>query len=225
MDLNIPQVVIFVMEIVGTIAFAASGAVTGIHRGLDIFGVGVLGVTTAVGGGMLRDIILGKVPEALLDPIYVLFAVLTSLAIFLFLYFKKKQNRHHPFGFLYDRIMLVMDSIGLGIFTIVGVDAGIGAGYQENTFLLVFLGTITGVGGGVARDMMVGQPPYIFVKHIYALASVLGALTSIYIFRYFGQIPAMVIGALLVIAIRFLAAHYRWNLPRIRQSRQKQWKK
>ena len=78
------------------------------------------------------------------------------------------------------------------------------------------LGTLTGVGGGLLRDMMAGQPPYIFVKHIYACASVVGAVSCVWIYRIFGQLPAMVISSLLVVVIRFLAAHYRWNLPRIR---------
>ena len=78
------------------------------------------------------------------------------------------------FRVTYDRIMLVMDSIGLGIFTVVGVNKGIQMGYIESTFLLVFLGTITGVGGGLLRDMMAGVPPYIFVRHVYACASIAG---------------------------------------------------
>ena len=212
--MDIQSLIVFCMEVAGTIAFAASGAMVGIHRGMDIFGICVLGVVTSVGGGMTRDIILGNVPGALIDPVYVVVALFTTLMVFSVFYFKRILPRGR-LGIFYERAMLVMDSIGLGIFTVVGVTTGIRYGYLDNTFLLTFLGTLTGVGGGLLRDMMAGVPPYIFVKHIYACASVAGAISCVYIYREFGQIPAMVIASLLVVLIRFLAAHYRWNLPRI----------
>ena len=207
---DLQTLIVFCMELAGTIAFAASGAMVGINCGMDIFGVCVLGVVTAVGGGMTRDMILGNVPGALIRPVYVL------VAVFLVLYFKRNVLRGKP-GELYDRAMLVMDSVGLGIFTVVGVTTGISSGYLENTFLLTFLGTLTGVGGGLLRDIMAGMPPYIFVKHIYACASVAGALCCVWIYRGFGQIPAMVVSSALVVLIRFLAAHYHWNLPRMKR--------
>ena len=212
--MDIQSLIVFCMEVAGTIAFAASGAMVGIRRGMDIFGICVLGVVTSVGGGMTRDIILGNVPGALIDPVYVVVALFTTLMVFSVFYFKRTLPRER-LGIFYERAMLVMDSIGLGIFTVVGVTTGIRYGYLDNTFLLTFLGTLTGVGGGLLRDMMAGVPPYIFVKHIYACASVAGAISCVYIYREFGQIPAMVIASLLVVLIRFLAAHYRWNLPRI----------
>ena len=212
--MDIQSLIVFCMEVAGTIAFAASGAMVGIRRGMDIFGICVLGVVTSVGGGMTRDIILGNVPGALIDPVYVVVALFTTLMVFSVFYFKRTLPRGR-LGIFYERAMLVMDSIGLGIFTVVGVTTGIRYGYLDNTFLLTFLGTLTGVGVGLLRDMMAGVPPYIFVKHIYACASVAGAISCVYIYREFGQIPAMVIASLLVVLIRFLAAHYRWNLPRI----------
>lgn len=211
---DIQALIVFCMELVGTIAFAASGAMVGINCKMDIFGVCVLGVVTAVGGGMTRDVILGNVPGALIRPVYVLVAVFTALLVFVVLYFKRNALRGKS-GEVYDRAMLVMDSVGLGIFTVVGVTTGISNGYLENTFLLTFLGTLTGVGGGLLRDMMAGVPPYIFVKHIYACASVAGALCCVWIYRGFGQIPAMVVSSALVVLIRFLAAYYHWNLPRM----------
>ena len=208
--------IVFYMEIIGTIAFAASGAMTGIHRGMDIFGVCVLGVVTAVGGGMTRDMILGNIPGALVRPVYVMVAVASALLVFSVLYFRSGLLQGKP-GLLYDRAMFIMDSVGLGIFTVMGVMTGIQNGYPDNTFLLVFLGTLTGVGGGLLRDIMAGVPPYIFVKHIYACASVVGALSCVWIYRAFGQTPSMVISALLIILIRFLAAYFHWNLPHIKQ--------
>lgn len=210
--MNIQDSIIFCMEILGTIAFAASGAMVGIRKRMDIFGICVLGVVTAVGGGMTRDVILGKLPSALQKPVYVEVSVATALAIFILLYVKQ-DLLSGKMGTFYDKAMLIMDSVGLGIFTTLGVMTGIDNGYEWNSFLLVFIGMLTGVGGGLMRDMMAGEEPYIFVKHIYACASLVGALGCVWIYREWGRLPAVFIGAFIVMAIRFLAAHYRWNLP------------
>ena len=162
-------------------------------------------------------IILGIVPPGMFqNPIYTIVATVTSCIVFAIMYWKQEllegENR-----LVYDKIMLVMDSVGLGVFTVMGVDKGITEGYMGRTFFLVFLGTVTGVGGGLIRDMMAGVPPYIFVRHIYACASIVGAIVYVWIYRLWGSVPAMVIGTVVVILIRYLAAHYRWNLPRLRR--------
>ena len=209
------SIITFFMEMAGTVAFAASGAMVGVERNMDIFGVSVLGVVTAVGGGMIRDIVLGIIPpNVFINPVYALVATITSCLVFLVFYWKRQLLEGHM-RLTYDRVMLVMDSIGLGIFTVVGVNTGIRSGYMDNVFLLVFLGTITGVGGGLMRDMMAGVPPYIFVKHIYACASIVGAVVCVYMNRFVGNVEAMVVACFVVILIRYLAAHYRWNLPRL----------
>ena len=158
------SIVTFVMEMAGSVAFAASGAMVGVERNMDIFGVSVLGVATAVGGGMIRDIVLGIIPPAVFtNPVYALVSVLASCIVFFIFYFKRELLQGHRRE-TYDKIMLAMDSVGLGIFTVVGVNTGIRQGYMDNVFLLVFLGTITGVGGGLLRDMMASVPPYYFCK-------------------------------------------------------------
>ena len=207
------SIITFFMEMAGTVAFAASGAMVGVERNMDIFGVSVLGVVTAVGGGMIRDIVLGIIPpNVFTNPVYALVATITSCVVFLAFYWKRQLLEGHM-RLTYDRVMLVMDSIGLGIFTVVGVNTGIRSGYMDNVFLLVFLGTITGVGGGLMRDMMAGVPPYIFVKHIYACASIVGAVVCVYMNRFVGNVEAMMVACFVIILIRYLAAHYRWNLP------------
>ena len=209
------SIITFFMEMAGTVAFAASGAMVGVERNMDIFGVSVLGVVTAVGGGMIRDIVLGIIPpNVFTNPVYALVATITSCVVFLVFYWKGQLLEGHM-RLTYDRVMLVMDSIGLGIFTVVGVNTGIRSGYMDNVFLLVFLGTITGVGGGLMRDMMAGVPPYIFVKHIYACASIVGAVVCVYMNRFVGNVEAMMVACFVIILIRYLAAHYRWNLPRL----------
>ena len=187
------SIITFFMEMAGTVAFAASGAMVGVERNMDIFGVSVLGVVTAVGGGMIRDIVLGIIPpNVFTNPVYALVATITSCVVFLAFYWKRQLLEGHM-RLTYDRVMLVMDSIGLGIFTVVGVNTGIRSGYMDNVFLLVFLGTITGVGGGLMRDMMAGVPPYIFVKHIYACASIVGAVVCVYMNRFVGNVEAMMV--------------------------------
>lgn len=211
------ELVIFVMEMFGTVAFAASGAMIGVQKKMDIFGVCVLGVVTAVGGGMTRDIILGIIPPNVFQhPVYVIVATAASCLVFVLEYFRKNLLER-DFKSVYDRAMLLMDSLGLGIFTVVGVHTGIEQGYGNHMFLLVFLGTITGVGGGILRDIMAGNPPYIFVRHIYACASIVGAVVCVLLYKEFGDVISMVASSAIVVLIRYLAAHYRWNLPRVKE--------
>ena len=213
--MNYSDILIYIMEMLGSVAFASSGAMLGIERKMDLFGVNVLGVTTAVGGGMIRDLILGITPPVMFqDASYALAAVATSTILFFIVYIRQ-QLFSGSLAVWYDRIMLICDTIGLGIFTVVGSSAAIDAGYGDNRFLIVFVGVLTGVGGGMIRDMMAGTMPYIFVKHVYAVASIAGGIVFIVLYPYTGRIVGMMTGAGVVCSIRFLAAYYRWNLPRI----------
>lgn len=210
------EVITFIMEMIGTVAFAISGAMVGIERKMDIFGVCVLGSVTAVEGGMVRDVVVGNIPPAVfVHPVYGIVAILTSCAVFCYFWFRMNKIGA-KFKSANEKLMLIMDSIGLGIFTVVGVNTGIKQGYVDNTFLLVFLGASTGVGGGLLRDMMAQVPPYILVKHIYACASIIGALVCILMYRSFGAVQAMIVASIVVCLIRFCAAHYRWKLPKIK---------
>ena len=204
---------ILILELAGTMAFAASGAITALKKGMDLFGVCILGLTTAVGGGVIRDVILGNTPPAtFLNPIYASVALVTSLVLFL------PRIRHLLMWDqrLYDLSMLILDSLGLGIFTVVGIRIAWRSTAEPTLFLLVFVGVVTGVGGGVLRDVLAGDTPYIFVKHIYACASLAGALVCAGLWRPAGEVAAILAGAGVVVLIRFLSAHYRWNLPRAR---------
>lgn len=204
---------ILTIELVGVLSFAASGAMTGLRKNMDLFGVCILGLTTAVGGGVLRDVILGSTPPATFqNPIYATAAVLTSLVLFL-PRVRRLLNRSQR---LYDATMLVMDTLGLGIFTVMGVQIAYTRVEDPTVFLLVFVGVVTGVGGGVLRDMMAGDTPYIFVKHVYASASLAGALVCVLFWLPGLEVYAMGAGAVTVIVIRLLSAYYRWNLPHAR---------
>ncbi|MDD2957013.1 MAG: TRIC cation channel family protein [Lachnospiraceae bacterium] len=239
------DIIIFIMEITGTIAFASSGTMLAIQQEMDLFGVCVLGVTTAVGGGLVRDLILGIIPPGMFrSPVYTLVAVGVSILLFIAIYVnqngnagilgkiviprKMKAGGHIPgsrgasfppekVAQAYDRIMLIFDAVGLGIFTVVGINTAVSAGYRQR-FLLIFVGVITGVGGGLLRDVMAQVKPYILTRHVYACASLAGAFVCVLGYPYLGRLGAMLSGAAVVMLIRFLAAHYRWNLPRIRKS-------
>ena len=192
-----------ILEIIGTIAFAVSGAVVGIRKKMDILGVVTLGIITAVGGGILRDIIIGVVPPtAFRDPIYALIAIATGIIAFL-PFIRKRINL--------DRfIWILADSIGLGAFTMIGVSTGAAT---DNLFLQVFLGVLTGVGGGVIRDICSGDIPMIFVRHFYACPCIIGAVACAVLNRYDPDL-AIVSGFAIILILRLLAAKFRWHLPK-----------
>lgn len=211
--------IVFIIEIIGTIAFASSGAMVGIRKNMDIFGVMVMAITTAVGGGIIRDLILGiRVPNTFRNPVYVEFAIGTALVLFIIFYIRRQMMESSVMVY-YERLMSLMDAIGLGAFTVIGVQTAWEIGYGPQKFLLLFVGVVTGVGGGVLRDMMAMEMPFIFVKHVYACASLIGAVVCVLLMKYHKS-AGMIIGAIVVIIIRLLAAKYKWNLPRIKPTEQ-----
>lgn len=205
-----PDLIIFVIELLGTVSFAVSGAMTALKHKMDVFGVAILGLVTAVGGGIIRDLVLGITPPATFrDPVYSLVAVGTSIVIFIPAV-RRILTRHQQ---LYDTVILVMDSLGLGIFTVMGITSAYTVAGEDGTFLLLFVGVVTGVGGGVLRDVLAGDTPYIFIKHFYATASLIGAALCIGALRLFGEAVAIPVGAVSTVILRFLAAHFKWSLP------------
>lgn len=211
------ETIIFIMELIGTVAFASSGTMTALKQDMDIFGVNVLAVITSVGGGVIRDIIIGRTPPVMFQrPVYAVTAMITCNLLFFIFYCNRRMLENH-FMAAYEKLMLILDAIGLGIFTATGVSTGMGTEHNGNYFLIVFLGVITGVGGGILRDILAIQKPYILVKHVYACASILGAAACVLLWP-FGDIPAMWCGAAAVLLIRILAIVFRWNLPKLRQA-------
>jgi uncharacterized membrane protein YeiH len=202
---------VYLLEIFGTAAFAASGSMLATKKNMDVFGVCIMGLISACGGGVIRDLFLGQLPPSMfLEPIYALTAIAVSFILFLPSIRRLLSRRERA----YERIILLTDSAGLGIFTGAGVLAAVRAGYGSNLFFIVFLGVITGVGGGVLRDVLAGMPPYIFVKHIYASASILGAILCALLHRSMRDGAALLICCAAVVVIRLLAAHFRWSLPK-----------
>lgn len=199
----------FIVNIIGTIAFATSGAVVAMKKKFDIFGVTMLGVTTAVGGGFVRDIVLGNVPPvALTAPIYTIIAIVCSVLAFL----PGIRNRINQNNKVFDRLMFFMDTVGLAAFTTTGVAFCFDKG-NPSLFVSLFIGVVTGVGGGVLRDIFSNEPPYIFRKHIYACAAAAGAITTHLLYTWINPSTAMIVGFVEIAIIRFLSAYYKWNLP------------
>lgn len=213
------ELFILITDVIGTIAFAVSGAIAGVRKKMDVFGVTILAILTATGGGIIRDLIIGSTPPtAFKNPFFVILAAATAILTFLFLYWQHRSGKKLPdkAKLIYDKIFFWCDTIGLAAFTADGVHTGFFTSFSSNWFLVIFLGVVTGVGGGVLRDVLSLEMPYIFVKHIYAVASIIGAATTYIIFLGTGAAaPAMLAGFFIVVGIRFLAARYGWNLPKI----------
>lgn len=210
-----PWTLLDFFDLVGTIAFAISGAFVGIRKDMDIFGVNVLAITTACGGGMMRDILIGNVPPRMFqNPVFVIVAAVVANIVFLFAYLHSRMPR--KIAPVYDRTLFWFDTLGLAAFTVDGVMMGVDSGFYDNPFLLCFLGFMTGVGGGALRDIMANQTPDIFRKHIYAVASIAGGILMVIIYALTeSQQSAMIGGFLLVLVLRLLAAHFHWNLPKV----------
>lgn len=200
------------LELIGTVAFAISGAMVAMRKRMDIFGVLFLGCVTAVGGGVLRDLMIGVTPPACFqNSIYLITANLTALVVFLPLV--RRPIAHHQK--LFDEILFVADSIGLGVFAVSGVEAAMAVDSEFSFLLLIFIGMLTGTGGGVIRDVLAGGTPYIFVKHIYALAAAGGALAYLLLLRVgLAREVSYLLAAGGVFVLRCLASWFRWNLPK-----------
>lgn len=205
------RIFIEIVSMLATIAFSISGAYVAIRKEMDLFGVTILGLTTAIGGGIIRDCILNIAPPTMLVEIhYPLIAIVTALIIFI----PPVRHRFNKMKFLKHDLILWIDSIGLGIFTVVGVETVIDAGYEKEYFLQIFLAAMTGCGGGIMRDIMAGNIPHIFVRHFYASASIAGAIVCIVLYNLVSPVVGMISGAVVCIILRLLAAHFRWNMPR-----------
>ncbi len=201
----------FITEILGTIGFAASGALLAIKKDFDIFGITTMGIIASVGGGFMRDIILGQTPPVMFsNPTYCLTAAIISLLLCLPLARKWMQNRN-----VNALTMIVMDSIGLAVFTINGIIYS-EQFYPDNKFLLFFTGVITGVGGGIIRDVLACEKPYIFTKHIYACAAGAGAILYLIFSTFIPNNIAGIFGVCSILAIRFLSAYFRLKLPHVK---------
>ena len=197
---------ITILDYLGTVAFAITGASKAISHKADIFGMIVLASVVGIAGGITRDVVFGRFPIAFSDPIYAVITVSVGIVMFfMFPYFQKKMN-----------IWLIFDAIGLGVFSIIGATVA----YQltDLNFLpMIFAGMITAIGGGILRDVFVREIPIVFVKEVYAVASFIGIIVFyISLSSNMDLQIASIIGIITVTGIRLLAMKYDWNLPKIK---------
>lgn len=202
------------MEMIGVISFAISGAMVGIRKELDVFGVLILGIVTAVGGGVLRDVIIGVTPPVMFrNPSYTVVAAVTAALFSASRIRKHLYRRHH----LFDLALFVTDTIGMAIFVVNGIQGAMNTLDWYNPFLLGFVGVTTGAGGGILRDMMVGTIPRVLRKQIYFTAAMAGAVCYICLMPYLPESWNMILAVTVICVIRGLAFHYQWNLPQAKQ--------
>ena len=207
--------IINVLEIIGTMAFALSGSLVAIDSELDIFGVTFVACITAFGGGILRDIILGIKPPAIFTSFLIfLLAMIIAITVFIIAYAYRK--RFNSIKVKIEFINNIFDAIGLSAFVVIGSEVGFSHGFSDNGFIIVFAGMITGVGGGILRDILIDTTPYIFKKHIYALAAILGSILYYILKKYMQNMQLVsVLSMVLVFSIRMFATKYRWSLPKV----------
>lgn len=191
-------------DIIGTIAFAFSGVLTAINKRLDPFGILIIAFVTAIGGGTIRDILIGVPVMWMQDLTYVYVIFLSTIFAVVF---RKRIN-------YILKPLLLFDTIGIALYTIVGVEKGIAAGFSP--IICISLGTITACFGGVLRDLLCNDIPIIFRKEVYATACILGG--GIYFLLI--QTPLspdwiVVISGLVVMTIRLLAVYFDLSLPSI----------
>lgn len=206
--------VMFVLELIGAAAFAVSGAMVAIEKKADIFGVLFLAVTTALGGGVIRDVLIGRIPPVMFVSYwYLLISVVAALAVFIDAYLRSEKYKLHLDKL--DAVNNVFDAIGLAVFTVSGMNAAMPV--SDNVILVLFVGMCTGVGGGMLRDVMTNTMPKVLRKRVYAVASLIGG--GLYYVMHvldINQLLSVDCGMLVIFALRLFATIYKWNLPSVK---------
>lgn len=195
----------YALELLGCISFAISGTFAGIQKRLDIFGVLTVAFVTSIGGGTVRDILMGELPVSwMLDKFYAGVTFFATIATLIF--WKRLKAFKLP--------LFIFDTVGLGLFTILGVQKGINAGLKPE--ICVALGTITGCFGGITRDILLNTIPLLFRKEIYATACIAGGLVYITMLKMGIDINVTRFSSITVICIiRIVAVKYKLSLPRM----------
>lgn len=199
------MIVVDIVEILGTMAFAVSGTLAAIEKRLDIFGIFTISFVTSIGGGTIRDLLIGATPVAWLqnlDTFYVIF-ISTVLAIVFRKYLEVLRSS-----------LFLFDTIGIGLFTLIGIHKGIDFGLHP--IICILLGTISACFGGVVRDILCNEIPVIFRKEIYATACLMGGV--VFFILYYCNVNddvASISTATFIILIRLLAVIKKWSLPQI----------
>ena len=212
---------IFVMDLVGTVAFAAAGAMVAIKRNADLFGVLLCGLLTAQGGGAMRDLILGNHPPRMFQNTTDLWVALAAATVVFWavrLLREKVMDQEKTF----DAVLNIMDALGLAVFTVNGMNVALEFGGWDNGVLTVTMGMMTGIGGGILRDVILARMPTVLRKQFYATASLIGGLLYwVFLTGGLRNVPSILISMLTIFVLRMLATRYRWNLPKALVSKNK----
>jgi uncharacterized membrane protein YeiH len=194
---------LLIADLVGVAVFAASGASAALGKRLDLFGVVFVGFVAALGGGVIRDLAIDKVPPlAFGDWRYSVTAAVTSVVVFF----------SHPHLERIRRTVLTLDAAGLGLFTATGTLAALKAGVPAVGACI--LGMLTGIGGGLARDILTAEIPVVLRQEVYALAALLGAIVVVVGVKVgVPATPLMVGAAVLIFVVRIVALRQRWSVP------------
>ena len=218
--MDFADILFFAAEIIGTIAFSIAGSLVAIRRELDIFGTIVVGGVTAVGGGCIRDVLLGNLPPNMFRvPVYAVIAVIVACVVFLAEYLLPAEKVLASKG--YEFVVNIFDALGLAIFVVVGINSAESCGYGDNGFLAICVGVLTGVGGGVIRDLLVKTVPMILRKQVYALPAIVGGIIYYFMDRAeINEIVCVVVTIIFVMTVRILAAVLKWNLPKVKKAEQ-----
>lgn len=190
------------IDYIGTFVFAVSGILVGVEKKFDLFGVFILGFVTALGGGTLRDLLIGSTPVGWMTNLNYSALVLAALP---FCYFGKSRI------IKWKRSFFIFDTVGIGLFTILGVEKTLALGLSPVISLM--MGVVSAVFGGVIRDVLAGKTPIIFHKEVYALACLCGGVVYLFLREYLPIMPATYMSIVTVIVIRILAIKNHWGLP------------
>lgn len=193
------------IEFVGTFAFAISGIRHAAAKNFDWFGGFVCGIAVAIGGGTIRDVMIGVTPFWMTSSIYIICTVLAQLFVIVFSKFLRRL----------DNTWFVFDTLGLALFTIAGIQKSLA--YDFPFWVAIIMGCMTGSAGGVIRDVLLNNVPIIFQKEIYAMASIIGGILYWVLISLDVDVSITVVSSFLVVCvIRFLAVRYHLSLPRLR---------
>ena len=203
-----------IVEVIGVIAFSVSGSMVAIRRKTDLFGVMLLAILTSMGGGLLRDTIFSFSPPAIFGlKWYLLICVIVSIIVFLIA--RKYSKTYLENETKIEHINDIFDALGLGIFAVMGAKVGIEHGFVNDAVITISCGVISGIGGGMIRDVLTKSIPFVLVKRIYAIAAIFGS--SVYYIMYLFEINdgiAIVSGFMVTFVLRLLAMIFRWNMPK-----------
>jgi uncharacterized membrane protein YeiH len=194
---------LYALDLIGTFAFAVSGALAGVSKKMDLYGVAVLGMVTAVGGGTLRDMLIGKTPPFIfIDYNYLGLAIIASLLVF---YFHRLVQKG-------QRLLLLMDALGLSTFTVIGISVALE--YHIGYPGAVLLGIMTATAGGMVRDLLRREIPLVLTREIYASACLVGGLLFCLLdMAGFYRVATLMIAGVAVFLIRCFAIYKKWQLP------------